>query len=95
MNALSGKETSRHQTDSFMEKLRRRFFDEQEGLNGPDGASRSVFATIDMPAANQPPKKYAYSTRNRSIQHPALNAGSITEALQLGISQRRQSQDRV
>ena len=63
MNTQAGKKTTRHQTDSFMEKLRRRFFDDQEDVSG---VSKSVFS-IDGPRGSQPPKKYAYSTRNRSI----------------------------
>ena len=83
MNNKAGVQTSRNQTDSFMDKLRRRFFDDQEV-----GTTPSVFSAVDQNGP-QAGRKYAYSTRNRSIQHPALKAGSITEALQLGISQRR------
>ena len=93
MNTLAGKKASRHQTDSFMEKLRRRFGDEPDGFSG--GVSPGAYSSVSIPADNFSQKKYAYSTRNRSIQHPALNASSINEALQMGISQRRQSQDRV
>ena len=82
--------TNNSHTHRFMDKLKRRF-DPLYGNNSKLNSLNLGSSVDDVSMMSRKP----YSTRNRSIQHTAIRAESITEALQGNVSAQKRSKDHL
>ena len=85
MNTVNQQMIHRDKTNIFMDKLKKRFLiDQFAGTPNLGGGGDKI-----MPLPSEATRGHAYSTRNRSIQHPAMQANNIMEALNMGMPNRR------